>query len=142
MKKILSFIAIAVIAGCSNNPSSVNTLTEQSVPSQKYVVTTHKDKFNDARSGFEDVPTIDTLLAANDTTAYLDAVKKWYNLKIDERKNFLSPSKSFTIVDKNGLDLTVKLPVNIVNGINNQVRSLPEVKKLIDDTNADSLATP
>ncbi|MBC7400211.1 MAG: hypothetical protein H7289_09720 [Mucilaginibacter sp.] len=142
MKRILSFATMVALAGCSNNPTSESTSTEKSAPAEKYAVTTHKDKFNDAKSAFEDVPTIDTLLSANDTTAYLDAVKKWYNLKIDERKNFLSPSKSFTIVDKNGLDLIVKLPVNIVNGINNQVRSLPEVKKLIDDTNADSLATP
>ncbi|NNU33563.1 hypothetical protein HK413_04610 [Mucilaginibacter sp. S1162] len=142
MKKILFFAAIAVIAGCNNNPSSVNTSTNKNVPTQKYVVTTHKDKFNDAKSAYEDVPTVDTLLSANDTTAYLDAVKKWYDLKIDERKNFKFSAKSFTIVDKNGVDLTVKLPLNIVNGINNRVRSLPEVKKLIDDTNADSLATP
>lgn len=142
MKKNLPFAAILLIAGCSSNPKSVNTLTEKSVPTQKYVVITHKDKFNNAKSAFEDVPTVDTLLSANDTTAYLDAVKKWYNLKIDERKNFKFSAKSFTISDKNGLDLTVKLPANIVNGINNQVRSLPEVKKLIDDTNADSLATP
>jgi uncharacterized lipoprotein YajG len=142
MKKILPFAAMLAIAGCSNNPTSVTTLTEKIVPTQKYVVITHKDKFNDAKSAFEDVPTVDTLLSANDTTAYLDAVKKWYNLKIDERKNFKFSAKSFTILDKNGLDLTVKLPANIVNGINNQVRSLPDVKKLIDDTNADSLATP
>ncbi|MES2377477.1 MAG: hypothetical protein V4553_12900 [Bacteroidota bacterium] len=142
MKKILSFAAMAAIAGCGSNPSSVSTSTGKTVTGQKYVVTTHKDKFNDAKSAFEDAPTVDTLFSANDTTAYMDAVKKWYNLKIDERKNFKFSAKSFTIVDKNGMDLTVKLPVNIVNGINNQVRSLPEVKKLIDDTNADSLATP
>ncbi len=138
MKKI-AFFAMLAIAGCSNDPSSVNTSTEKKPSTVKYMFTIYTRAFNPAKNSVEDQQKTDTVLSANDTTAYLDAVKKWYNLKIDERKNFLSPSKSFTITDKNGIDLTTKLPASLVTSINAQVKNLPDVKKLIEDTMQDSL---
>lgn len=142
MKKLLPYAAIVAIAGCSNPSSVKNSIAVKNTVTDKYIFTTIKDKFNEAKNTFEPAAKVDTLLSANDTTAYLDAVKKWYDLKIDERKNVLSPSKSFTVVDKNGIDLTAKLPASLVNGINKQVENLPDVKKLIEDTKRDSLATP
>ncbi|MDB5158456.1 MAG: hypothetical protein JWR50_3163 [Mucilaginibacter sp.] len=142
MKKILPYATIVAIAGCSNPSAIKNTTTVKNTVTDKYIFTTIKDKFNESKNIFEPAAKVDTMLSANDTTAYLDAIKKWYDLKIDERKNVLSPSKSFTVVDKNGVDLTAKLPASLIAGINNQVESLPDVKKLIEDTKRDSLATP
>ena len=137
MKKLLFCAAIIFVAGCSN-PSAV-----KNTPNNKYILTINQEVYNEVKHSFDPKAKTEPLLSANDTTAYMDALKKWYDIKIEERKGLsYGLSKSFTIVDKNGIDLTIKLPQNIVMGINKQVENIPDVQKLIYDTNMDSLATP
>ena len=140
MKKNL-FIAIAIIATACNSPAPNKVAESQKVAEPKYVINFARDKYNSQKGTIEDFTQTDTITAANDTVAYLTAYKKFYNNKIEERENLsLAQWKSFTLTDKNGVDVTAKLPTTIVVGIQNQVKNLPEVKKYIDAVNQDSLS--
>lgn len=124
-------IAISAVACKSPGPSKVEP---------KYVITFTRDKYNSQKGTIELFKQTDTMNAANDTVAYLTAYKKFYNNKIVEREKFsLAQWITFTLVDKNGIDVTTKLPAAIVAGIQNQVKNLPEVKKYINAVNQDSL---
>ena len=139
MKRIL-FLALCISAvGCSSPaPTKVEASTEIIGP--KYAINFLRDRYNSEKGTIEDYTQTDTITAANDTVAYLTAYKKFYNTKIEGRANFSSDQcKSFTLIDKNGLDVTAKLPRAIVIGVQNQVKNLPEVKKYIDAVNQDSL---
>ncbi|GGH07949.1 hypothetical protein GCM10007352_12920 [Mucilaginibacter phyllosphaerae] len=107
---------------------------------RKYVLTIYQEKLNSAGNKFEPFNHIDTLIAVNDTVAYLNALKKFYNQKIVERQqhNYGQP-KSFNIVDANGVDLKVNLSDKIVIGLKNQVENTPDVKKMLNEYQKDSL---
>jgi len=137
MKKVI-FILIIVTYGChsSNNHDS------DSAPKTKYIFTLYEDKFDPISKRFKENNIVDTLISYNDTTAYLTALKTFYNDKVIERQRFnYGQPKSFIITDKTGIDLSLKLPERMVNGFLKQVKNLPTVKKMIDEYNADSLKT-
>jgi hypothetical protein len=144
MKKLILLSAAFIAAGCgqsgNSKPATSSTNTDL-LNKNRYVFTLNAYDFNDPKNPPEAKPFIDTLYEVNDTVAYLSAVKKWYNKKIDEKAGiFRGLIKSYTVVDTNGIDLTLKLAPNIVAGINNQVKQLPEVKKYIEQAQQDSLS--
>ena len=140
MKKNL-FIAIAISAVACNSPASNKAAESPKVLEPKYAINFTRDSVNYQKHTIDLYTQTDTITAANDTIAYLTAYKKFYNNKIEERENLsLAQWKSFTLTDKNGVDVTAKLPATIVVGIQNQVKNLPEVKKYIDAVNQDSLS--
>ena len=138
MKKLL-FLALAISVVACKSPASAEKAEAKKIEA-KYAINFIKDQYNQKTGKIELLTLTDSITAANDTAAYLAAVKKLYANKIKERENLsLAQWKSFTIADKNGIDLKSTLPGNIVNGIENQVKNLPEVRKYIDDVNRDSL---
>jgi len=138
MKKLL-FLALAIsVIGCQSPSPAKKAETKKVIAN--YAINFIKDQYNQENGKIELLTITDSIAAANDTTAYLAAFKKFYANKIKERENFsLAQWKSFTITDKNGIDLKSTLPGNIVDGIENQVKNSPEVRKYIDDVNRDSL---
>src|SRR4051812_26018937 len=116
MKRIL-FLALCISAVACNSPSPTNVAEPPKIVGEKYVINFARDRYNSEKGTIEDFTSIDTVTAANDTIAYLTAYKKFYNYKIEERENLsLAQWKSFTVVDKNGVDVTAKLPRPIVVG--------------------------
>ena len=138
MKKLL-FVSLAIsVIGCQS-PTPAKKAEAKKVEAN-YAINFIKDQYNQKNGRIELLTITDSIAAANDTVAYLAAVKKFYANKIKERENFsLAQWKSFIIADKNGIDLKAKLPGNIVDAIDNQVKSEPTVRKYIDDVNRDSL---
>lgn len=138
MKKLL-FLALAIsVIGCQSPAPVKNTAPKKEEPN--YAINFIKDQYNQESGKIELLTITDSIAAANDIAAYLAAFKKFYANKIKERENFsLAQWKSFTVTDKNGIDLKSALPNNIVDGIENQVKNSPEVRKYIDDVNRDSL---
>jgi hypothetical protein len=138
MKKTISFIAILIACqSCIRHNGNIknNNL-------KKYAITIYQDKFDQSSKEFKSNNVVDSLQADNDTLAYLTALKRFYNQKITERANYnYGQPKSFLIVDKSGIDLKVKLSERIVSGLKNQVENTPDVKKMIEDYNRDSLYT-
>lgn len=132
-----------VFQSCSTKPvskSAVKNEQEKADNGKKYVLTIYQNKINSAGNKFEPNNQIDTLIAVNDTVAYLTALKDFYNQKIVERKEFnYGQPKSFTIVDANGVDLKVTLSDKIANGLKNQVENNPDVKKMLQEYQKDSL---
>src|ERR1700761_1361673 len=126
MKKLMPFAAIVFAFGCG--PSNSTSNSPKAASGKKFIMTIYKDAYNEQKRTFDLKTITDTLRSDNDTTAYLVAVKKWYDLKIQERKGFSIPSKSFTITDASGIDLKAKLSRQLTDGIENQVKSQPEVK--------------
>jgi hypothetical protein len=60
--------------------------------------------------------------------------------KIDEKAGtFNGLLKSYTVVDKNGVALSVKLAPNVVADVNKQVEQMPDIRKYIEQAQRDSL---
>ena len=138
MKKTISFIAILTV--CQSCVQHSNNLKDHDL--KKYAITIYQDKFDQSSKEFKPNNVVDSLQADNDTLAYLTVLKRFYNQKIIERANYnYGQPKSFLIVDKSGIDLKVKLSDRIVTGLKNQVENSPDVKKMLDDYNRDSLYT-
>jgi len=136
MKKLLPIIAILIT--CQSCTQHNGNLKNNNL--KKYAITVYQDKFDRSSNKFKPNNIVASIGADNDTVAYLTALKRFYIQKITERKNFnYGQPKSFLIVDKNGIDLTVKLSDKIVSGLRNQVENIPNVKKMIDDYKRDSL---
>jgi hypothetical protein len=132
MKKLL-FLALAIsVVGCqSPAPAKIEP---------KYTISFVRDSLNSVTRDIDLYTQIDTISAANDTVAYLTAVKKFYNYKMKGREELsLDQWKSFTIADKNGIDLKTTLPTNVTEGIENQVKNSPEVSRYLEDVMRDSL---
>jgi hypothetical protein len=143
MKKLILLSVVLIAAGCGqpdNSKSATSSSNTDLSNKNKYVFTLNAYDLNDQKSPPEVKPFVDTLYEINDTVAYLSAVKKWYSKKIDEKSGaFHGLIKSYTVVDKNGIDLSIKLAPNIVAGINNQVQQMPDVRKYIEQAQQDSL---
>jgi hypothetical protein len=143
MKKLILLSVATIAAGCGqpgNSKSATSSTKTDLANKNKYVFTLNAYDFNDPKKPSEVKPFVDTLYEVNDTVAYLSAVKKWYGKKIDEKAGvFHGLIQSYNVVDKNGLDLAVKLGPNIVTGINNQVEQMPDVRKYIEQAQQDSL---
>ena len=144
MKRLI-FLSIALItAGCGQpgNSKSATSSTDKYLSNRnKYVFTLSAYDFNDQKSPPEVKPFVDTLYEVNDTVAYLSAIKRWYSKKIDEKAGlFHGLIKSYTVVDKNGIDLSIKLGPNLVTGINKQVEQMPLVRNYIEQAQQDSLS--
>ena len=104
------------------------------------MLTIYQDKYNSSAKKFEQNNRVDTVIAANDTVGYLMALKKFYSQKIIERQQFnYGQPKSFTILDANGVDLTVNLSDKVVTGLKSQVENTPDVKNMIEEYKKDSL---
>ncbi|MES2265847.1 MAG: hypothetical protein V4520_03745 [Bacteroidota bacterium] len=140
---IAVFLIITLFPSClnkSNNSNADKSETAKANDGKKYVLTIYKDKINSAGHKFEPDNRIDTVTAINDTVAYLNALKSFYNQKIIERKEFnYGQPKSFNIVDGNGVDLKVNLSDKIISGLKNQVENTPDVKKMLEEYQKDSL---
>ena len=134
-KKICLIILISISISCKNkvqNSSNENL--------QKYVFILYKDKFDPQKKDFIEASIIDTIQSKNDTTAYLFALNAFYKDKVLQRSlsNYGQP-KGFLIVDKDNINIKLKLSQRMAEGMEQQVRGEPEVKKMIDEYNRDSL---
>ncbi|MCR8560472.1 hypothetical protein KXD93_22650 [Mucilaginibacter sp. BJC16-A38] len=138
MKNLFAIlIIITVCQSCTHHNGNI-----KNVNLNKYTLTIYQDKFDPSTNKFKPNNVIDSMSADNDTVAYLTVLKRFYNQKITERANYnYGQPKSFLILDKNGIDLKVKLSERIVTGLKNQVENTPNVKKMLDDYNRDSLYT-
>jgi len=136
MKKITCIIAIMIFAVSCKNKTKQDT----SQKLQEYVLTLYKDKYDPKKSTFSEDNNITTVQSKNDTTAYLMALNTFYNERVKQRAlyNYGQP-KNFLIVDKNNIDLSLKLTARMVDGLQLQVKSMPEIKKMLDGYNRDSL---
>lgn len=130
---ILFFLSICELF-CNCNYNSLK------IEQKQYHLTLNYDQFDPNNNTIKSVSKNDTIMAQDDTLAYLKAVDTFYHDKIKERAkmNFGQP-KSFSITDKNGLDLTIKLSNEITGKIKGNVESKPEIKKMLDDYTKDSL---
>ena len=141
---LLAIVLFSIVCqSCStksgNNDAAKNNDVKKD-NGKKYVLTIYQDRINSAGNKFEPDNRIDTLTAVNDTVAYLSALKSFYNKKIIERQSFnYGQPKSFMIMDANGIDLKVSLPDRIVTGLKNQVENTPDVKKMLEEYQKDSL---
>lgn len=107
---------------------------------QNYVLTLYKDKYDPKTKTFIKADSIETVQSKNDTTAYLLALNTFYNEQVKQRALFnYGQPKNFLIVDKNNINLSLKLTARMVEGLQLQVKSTPEIKKMLDDYNRDSL---
>jgi hypothetical protein len=106
---------------------------------KKYYITLYRDQFEPSLNQRRPHNIVDSIEESNDTAAYLSALKKFYDQKIEERKisNWGEP-KSFIITDKNGKDLADKLSIEIKTELTNQVKGVPKVKKMLDAYQRDS----
>jgi hypothetical protein len=106
---------------------------------KKYYITLYRDQFEPSLNQRRPHDIVDSIEETNDTAAYLSALKRFYDQKIEERRiyNYGEP-KSFTITDKNGKDLAEKLSTKIKTELANQVTSVPGVKKMLDAYQRDS----
>lgn len=140
MKKLLLFSIVILVSACGQSGKDKAASAQNTTPSQKYILTYEMEDFDETTNKLGTKKQVDTLLELNDTTAYLTAVKNWYAKKVEARNNLqFGLYKSFSVTDKSGIDLTLKLSDKIVTGINNQVKSQPEVKKMLDETARDSM---
>jgi hypothetical protein len=143
----LIFLFFIFCQGCStkstNNEAAKEAAKNDLIKTddgKKYVLTIYQDKLNSAGNKSEPSNRIDTLTAVNDTVAYLSALKSFYNQKVVERKHFnYGQPKSFIIVDANGIDLKVNLSDKIVTGLKDQIENTPDVKKMLNEYQKDSL---
>ena len=136
MKKITYIIATTILAiSCKN-------LTKQDTNEklQQYTLTLYKHKFEPKKRLFLENDSVYKVQSINDTTAYLLALTNFYNEQVKQRAslNFGQPS-DFLIVDKNNINLSLKLSSRIVEGLQQQVKSQPEIKKMLFDYQRDSL---
>jgi hypothetical protein len=138
MKNIFAILIILTVCqSCTHSNGDI-----KNVNLKKYTLTIYQDKFDPSTNKFKPNNLIDSINADNDTVAYLTVLKRFYNQKITERANYnYGQPKSFLIVDKSGIDLKVKLSDRIVTGLKNQVENIPDVKKMLEDYNIDSLYT-
>jgi len=136
MKNLFAILIIlAVCQSCTHSNGNI-----KNVNLKKYTLTIYQDKFDPSTNKFKPDNVIDSINVDNDTVAYLTVLKKFYGQKITERANYnYGQPKSFLIVDKSGIDLKVKLSDRVVTGLKNQVENSPDVKKMLDDYNRDSL---
>ena len=136
MKKLLLLVPIFLICySCTQPIEKIET-----AHLNKYTLTIYQDKFDPTSSKFAPNNIVDSVKEGNDTVAYLNALKRFYNQKIIERQNSnYGQPKSFLIVDKNGIDLSVKLSDKMVSGLKRQVESTPDVNKMLEDYKKDSL---
>jgi len=106
---------------------------------KKYYITLYRDQFEPSLNQRRPHNITDSVEESNDTAAYLSALKRFYDQKIEERKiyNYGEP-KSFTITDKNGKDLAEKLSPQIKTELTNQVIGIPKVKIMLDAYQRDS----
>jgi len=136
MKNIFAILIILTVCQSCTHSNIAN------VNLKKYTLTIYQDKFDPLTNKFKPNNVIDSIHADNDTVAYLTVLTRFYNQKITERANYnYGQPKSFLIVDKSGIDLKLKLSDRIVTGLKNQVENSPDVKKMLDDYNRDSLYT-
>lgn len=140
---IYSSAFILIFQSCSNNSSNQSNMNSQEGKTdngKKYVMIVSREKYDSAAGKFKPDNITETVNATNDTTAYFTALKIFYNQKIVERQksNYGQP-KSFTITDKDGVDLKAKLSDQIKNGLKEQVENMPDVKNMIDEYRRDSL---
>lgn len=65
---------------------------------------------------------VDTIKAYSDEQAYSDGLKTWWGILQAEKllKNRVSISHSYAIYDSDGLDLKIKLPINVTDSIEKQ----------------------
>ncbi len=139
---ILALLIATSIQSCSNR----NTDDSNSKPiasdagGKKYTLFLYQDNYDDPSGKITLDSTATPLTADNDTIAYLTALKKFYNQKVVERKNaHFGQPRSFMITDKNGIDLKIILPVNLIQGLKTQVENIPDVRNMIEEYKRDSL---
>lgn len=99
------------------------------------------DRYDPTKQDIVKANLITKVKSANDTTAYLTALTAFYDEKVNQRSmhNYGEP-KGFLIVDKNNIDLSLKLSEKMVKGFEAQVTSKPEVKKMLDEYIMDSIS--
>lgn len=135
MRKIsCGIIILAIVISCKNNSR------KDAVNLKKYNLTLYKDKYVPKSGAFKEDDSVFVVESQNDTTAYLNALNIFYREKVKQRalSNYGQPKK-FLITDKDNIDLSLKLSERIVTGLQTQVKDVPEVKKMLDDYNRDSL---
>ncbi|MGF7081991.1 hypothetical protein ABIB50_004363 [Mucilaginibacter sp. UYCu711] len=68
------------------------------------------------------------------------ALNTFYHEQVKQRTlyNYGQP-KNFLIVHKNNINLSLKPTARMVEGLQLQVKSMPEIKKMLDEYNRDSL---
>jgi len=134
-KSIFVTIMAMIVISCQNSKK------QNSDPKlNEYVLTIYQDKYDFEKRTFSQDNTVSTVQSVNDTTAYLLALNTFYNDKVKQRalSNYGQP-KNFLIVDKNKIDLSLKLSKRMVEGLQLQVKSTPDVKKMLEDYDKDSL---
>lgn len=141
MKKLFFLTAVIAALGCQQPNHQKSTLSAKTGANpNRYTMTIYAYDFTDPKNSAEIKPFVDTLYEVNDTIGYLSAVKKWYYKKIDEKAGtFHGLLKSYTVVDKNGVELSVKLGPNVLAGINKQIEQMPDIRNYIEQAQRDSL---
>ncbi|MFD1256994.1 hypothetical protein ACFQ3S_09320 [Mucilaginibacter terrae] len=137
MKKIF-FIVIALIIFISCKEKTNKHIESKNTKS--YGMTLYRDKYDDKLGTFLKKDTVFTIKSENDTTAYLSALNMFYDEKVKQRDLFnYGQPKGFLIFDKSKISLELKLPARMVVGLQEQVKSKPNVAKMLDDYIRDSL---
>ncbi|MFD0793745.1 hypothetical protein ACFQZX_08955 [Mucilaginibacter litoreus] len=142
LKQSFTILALCILSQSCQNTTNKNGNAKIAKPdsSKKYILTILQDSYNESANKFKPDNLTDTISAANDTVAYLNALKRFYDKKIVERKNMnYGQPKSFTITDLNGLDLKGVLPPAVIATLKEQVTSIPDVKNMIEEYRKDSL---
>lgn len=141
MKKITLLIGVTIFAiCCKNQTKQEESSIDESGNKQEYTFTMYMDRYDYKKEVFVEDNKISKVQSDNDTTAYLSALTDFYNEKVNQRtmQNYGQP-KGFLIVDEHNIDLSLKLTERMVKGFETQVTNRPEIKKMIDDYNRDSL---
>ncbi|MDT3404640.1 hypothetical protein [Mucilaginibacter terrae] len=135
MKTLTYALLIFILFSCNGK-----TPKHEEVILKSYTVTFFKDKYSQQTNSFFQDDSIFIIKSKNDTTAYLNALTNFYNEKIEQRALFnYGQPKGFLIVDKDKIDISLKLSQRMVDGLQTQVRNIPKVKKMIQEYNNDSL---
>ncbi|WP_026902957.1 hypothetical protein [Pedobacter glucosidilyticus] len=125
MKKSLLFaLALFIISckGSSNKPTTANL--------NEYRLTLN----------FYEKDSTYSIQSENDTTAYMEALDLFYKEMIKQKElTFFGEPTGFSIVDKKNMDLTIKLDENLVSRLQDRAKSVPDVKKMLDENAMDSL---